>query len=119
MKLNILYLLIGVALSISSKIIQFRGKSKIGDLIVILAAIFFILALFYSIPRFQQLMQQEQTRASGFILLFFSCLTVVIFQLMMIVSVGYSQKNGIIFFIIPLIISGAISMSLIWMNLLR
>jgi len=47
MKLNLLFLSIGLALSVASKGLQFQ-KSKMGNLVVIPAAVFLILAvLFY------------------------------------------------------------------------
>lgn len=41
MKINLIFLLIGLALTIISKILQYVYKSKIGDMIVIPAAVFF------------------------------------------------------------------------------
>lgn len=42
MKINLIFLLIGLALTIISKILQYVYKSKIGDMIVIPAAVFFL-----------------------------------------------------------------------------
>jgi len=47
LKLNIIFLFIGLVLTVISKILQFVYKSKIGDFIVIPAAIFFVLAILF------------------------------------------------------------------------
>lgn len=52
MKYNLMFLLIAISLSVLSKILQLVFKSKAGDVLVILAAIFFVLALLFSIDRF-------------------------------------------------------------------
>lgn len=59
MKLNLLFLIIGILLTIVSKVFQFVFKSKIGDFIVIPAAIFFVLVVLFSIQKFNDLFGKE------------------------------------------------------------
>lgn len=59
MKTNILFLLIGLALTVISKILQWVYKSKIGDIVVIPAAVFFVLAILFSINKFTDLFNRE------------------------------------------------------------
>ena len=62
---GILFLLIGLSLTILSKILQFVYKSKIGDLLVIPAAIFFVLAVLFSIRKYTNLLNKEWNQRSN------------------------------------------------------
>ncbi|GLC90544.1 hypothetical protein [Lysinibacillus piscis] len=99
MQSNIIFLFIGIVLSVTSKVVQFVFKSKIGDMIVIPAAIFFVLAVLFSIPQFKHL-----ERMNRIVLAVFACMTVVSFQVMMLLLVGYHTKIGFLF-LIPCIVS--------------
>ncbi len=57
---NIVFLAVGVLLSAVSKLLQFVYQAKIGDLIVIPAAVFFVLAILHSLPAFKALYQTAQ-----------------------------------------------------------
>jgi hypothetical protein len=69
LKLNIIFLFIGLVLTVISKILQFVYKSKIGDFIVIPAAIFFVLAILFSTNKFTDLLGQR-SRPNWFLGLF-------------------------------------------------
>ncbi|MNI15989.1 hypothetical protein D3C81_1823850 [compost metagenome] len=94
MKLNIIFLVIGLVLTVVSKMMQFVFKSKIGDIIVIPAAIFFVLAILFSISKYSELPKQENGIYQMVIIAFFACLAVVSFQVMMILLVGHHNKIG-------------------------
>lgn len=99
MYLNIIFLLIGLVLSISSKVIQFTVKSKIGDGLVIIAAIFFVLAILHTIPAYKELLHNEQSMKNATLIAVLSCLAVISFQLTTMVTFGYQQKLGLLFLI--------------------
>lgn len=70
MKLNLLFLIIGLILTILSKVLQFIFHSKMGDIIVIPAAISFVLALLFSIDPFNHLFEKENGTYEAFIIAF-------------------------------------------------
>ena len=104
LKLNILFLLIGLSFTILSKILQFVYKSKIGDLLVIPAAIFFVLAVLFSIRKYTDLLYKENGIQEVTIIAVAACLAIVSFQVMAILLFGNNNKLGLIF-LIPFIIS--------------
>lgn len=104
MKINILFLLIGLVLTITSKILQFVYKSKAGDILVIPAAIFFVLAILFSINKFTDLLTRENGAKEAAQIGFWACLAVVSFQVMMILFSGQGKSYGLLL-IIPFIIS--------------
>ena len=57
---NILFLAIGVLLSAVSKLLQFVYQSNIGDLVVLLAAVFFVLSILHSLTDFKALYHTAQ-----------------------------------------------------------
>ena len=106
MKINIVFLLIGLALTIASKVLQFAYKSKMGDIIVIPAAVFFVLAVLFSISKYTNLISQDHGGKIALQIGFWACLAVVSFQVMMMVLVGHGKPVGLLL-IIPLVISVA------------
>jgi len=96
MKINIIFLLIGLALTIISKILQFVYKSKTGDMIVIPAAIFFVLAILFSINKFTDLLRRENRAREAAQIGFWACLAVVSFQVMMILFAGQGKSYGLV-----------------------
>ena len=80
LKRNRNFLIIGVLLSLISKWLQLQSHSFWGDVLVILAAIFFVLALLLSIPRYTAYMENKKQRRSAIRLAVECCLTVVSFQ---------------------------------------
>lgn len=107
MKLNLLFLLIGLVLSAVSKLIQFVFKSKLGDLVVIPAAVFFVLAVLFSIESFTGLAEREHGAAQMAVLAVLACSAVVLFQVMMILVVGHHNKWGLVC-ILPILIAAGL-----------
>lgn len=99
MKLNIVFLLIAIIFSIVSKALQFLFKMKSGNMVVIVAAIFFVLAILFSIPKFKLL-----NRVDMAVISLLSCGVVVSFQIMMMLLVGGHPKIGWLL-LVPLLIS--------------
>jgi hypothetical protein len=88
MKKNIMFLILGISSSIISKIIQLYTSSKIGDVIVLFSALFFVCAISFSIKRFNQLFDNEKTKLYAIKTLVFTFIPVVTFQIMMILIVN-------------------------------
>ncbi|MGG1597494.1 hypothetical protein [Paenibacillus naphthalenovorans] len=107
MKFNLLFLLIGLALTIISKISQFVYKSKIGDFIVIPAAIFFVLAILFSINKFTDLLSRDNGVKEAAQIALWACLAVVSFQIMMILFAGQGKSYGLLL-LIPFVIGVAV-----------
>lgn len=103
MKINIVFLLIGLVLSITSKILQVIYKSKIGDIIVIPAAVFFVLAVLFSMNKFTALLNTDGGINEATQIAFWACLAVVSFQIMMILFMGHGKSVGLVM-IIPFLI---------------
>ena len=91
-------------MTILSKILQFIYKSKIGDLLVIPAGIFFVLAVLFSIRKYTDLLNKENGIQEVIIIACTACLAIVSFQVMTILLLGNHNKLGLIF-LIPFIIS--------------
>ncbi|MGL4363527.1 MAG: hypothetical protein ACRCSG_09755 [Cellulosilyticaceae bacterium] len=106
MKKNYLFLTVGIILSLISKVLQFSFKNKIGDVIVVIAAIFFTLAIAFSYNKFNIYFKNNKKEAIK--LLASSILVVMSFQIMMILLIGNKKAIGFIF-LIPLIVTGVIS----------
>lgn len=97
-----MFLIVAVALSVISKVLQFVYKGKLGDVIVLFAGVFFVLAVLFSIERFEVL-RIERPGEAWFIALL-CCVAIVSFQLMMLLVMGYGQKLGLLM-IVPLVTS--------------
>jgi hypothetical protein len=109
MKPNIIFLIIGLILSIISKFYHFKFKSLyyIGNIVVIPAATFFCLAVLFSIEKYNLLFFTLETRPRAILLAVLACGTVAALQLMMISFVSSKLLYGFIFsipFIILLIL---------------
>lgn len=103
MKPNVVFLLIGLILSVISKLYHFKIKEQahIGNMIVIPAAVCFCLAILYSLPKFNRMVESAQLRA--FLIAASACGTVVSFQLMMILLMGDKNANGF-YFLVPFLL---------------
>ncbi|WP_054942564.1 hypothetical protein [Paenibacillus ihuae] len=103
MKLNGLFLLIGLILSVISKLYHFKFKDQahIGNMIVIPAAVSFCLAILYSLPKFNRMVESAQWKA--FLTAASACGAVVSFQLMMILLMGDKNTNGL-YWLLPFIL---------------
>ncbi|HAX71914.1 MAG TPA: hypothetical protein DCY20_00160 [Firmicutes bacterium] len=106
MKKNTLFLVIGLLLSVISKLLQFVYSSKIGDLIVIFAAVFLVLAILYTIPPYVKLVHEDKKLANRQAI--YSCLSVFSFQVMMIQVIGNKQNIGFVFMIPFIIFTGLV-----------
>ena len=96
---SIVFLIIGLILSITSKGFQFLAKSKLGDVLVLFAAIFFVLAILYTIPAYRGLFTSELGVKRAIFIAAFACLAVVSFQLFAMITFGYGQKIGFTFLV--------------------
>lgn len=80
-KLNLLFLITGLILTVLSKVLQFVYQSKIGDFVIIPAAISFVLAILFSINKFTTLLEKENGSFDAFIIAFSACLAIMMFQI--------------------------------------
>lgn len=105
MKPNIIFLILGIILSIISKIYQFtiKGESYVGNIIVIPAAICFCLAVLFSLKRYNGMFLTNETRSKAAIVAVLACGTIVSFQLMMLSIVGNRVLYGILFLLLFLV----------------
>lgn len=104
---NILFLAIGVLLSVVSKLLQFVYQAKIGDFIVIPAAVFFVLAILHSLPAFKALYRTAKGARQANIMATLACSAVVSFQIMMILIIGNNNWLGLLL-LMPFIALGAL-----------
>jgi len=84
-------------LSIISKSLQFFAKSKFGDILVLVAAVFFVLAILNTIPAYKELLETASGAKRATFIVVFACLAVVSFQLFTVMTFGYGQKIGFTF----------------------
>lgn len=104
---NIIFLAIGVLLSAVSKLLQFVYQSNSGDLIVLPAAVFFVLAILHSLPAFKALYQTAQGARQANIMAILACSAVVSFQIMMILIMGNNNWLGLLL-LVPCVAMGAL-----------
>jgi len=90
--LYFLFLIIALILTVLSKVFQFVFHSKIGDFIVIPAAISFVLAVLFSINKFNILFETD--RHDAIIIALWACLAIVMLQLALMLLIGYHNKWG-------------------------
>lgn len=115
-KLNLLFLSMGVVLSVVSKLLQFVFQSNIGDLIVLPAAVFFVLAILHTINDFKALYRTPQGARQANIMAALACAAVVSFQIMMILIIGNNNRLGF-FFLVPFLALGALFVFL-WVQMI-
>ena len=106
LKINILFLIFGLALTVISKILQFAFKSKAGDILVFPAAIFFVLAVLFSVGKFTDLLDRENGAREAAQIGFWACLAVVSFQAMAMMVAGQGKSYGLLW-LIPFVVSVA------------
>lgn len=104
MKTNVILLTAGVALSIVSKWLQFRGKADVGDLLVFPAAVFLVLGGLFSWPQYEAWLNDQDTRGAAKMLGAAACTGIVSFQLMAWFVFGRKLDIGFLF-LIPVFIS--------------
>ena len=104
---NIVFLAIGVLLSAVSKLLQFVYQSNIGDLIVLLAAVFFVLSILHSLTAFKALYHTAQGARQANLMATLACSAVVLFQIMMILIIGNHNWLGLLL-LVPFVAMGAL-----------
>ena len=104
---NIVFLAIGVLLSAVSKLLQFVYQSTVGDLIVLAAAVFFVLAILHSLTAFKALYHTAQGARQANMLATLACSAVVSFQIMMILIIGNNNWLGLLL-LVPFVAMGAL-----------
>ena len=97
MKLNLVFLVIGVLFSVASKLLQIKWPSKLGDFLVFPAAIAFVLAVLFTITPYTTLFNQPDGREKALCIAVISCSAVVSFQGGMLLLFGYHNKFGLLF----------------------
>lgn len=107
MKVNTIFLIIGLILSVISKVLQFGIKSRgyIGNIIVIPAAVCFCLAILFSIQRYYDMFFTPETQLKAIRIAIFACGALASFQLMMIFLLSNKKVYGL-FFSIPFLTLG-------------
>jgi hypothetical protein len=91
------YLLIGLILSAISKWLQFRFNAGIGDILILPAATFFVLAILNYQKPFQILMGQPDKHKEARLFSLYCCLSVLCFQLLTMITFGWGYAIGIAF----------------------
>ncbi|PKM53628.1 MAG: hypothetical protein CVU98_06895 [Firmicutes bacterium HGW-Firmicutes-3] len=104
---NIVFLAIGVLLSAVSKLLQFVYQSTVGDLIVLPAAVFFVLAILHSLTAFKALYHTAQGARQANMMATLACSAVVSFQIMMILIIGNNNWLGLLL-LVPFVTMGAL-----------
>ncbi len=103
MKFRNLFLLLGILFSAASKFIQFSTGTLLGDLLILPAGTFFVLAILFSLSRFQKAFHNSKTKYKAILLAVLSSLTVLCFQLFTMLAFGYGNPAGYLF-ILPVLI---------------
>jgi hypothetical protein len=106
MKARTVYLLLGLLLSIASKWLQFQYGSIWGDVLILPAAAFFVLAILRHIPQYQRFLRNEDQRYPAKVLAFYACATVVSFQLFTLFTFGRGNSWGLLLLLFVLLLAG-------------
>lgn len=117
MKWKNIFLIAGIAFSICSKLLQLYFEFLWGDILVLFAALFFVLAILLYIPQFQFYLQNAQTKKAAKHFAVMCCLTVLSFQLFTMMTFGKGFLWGVSF-ILPVLIFGASGIYL-WLKLMK
>ena len=96
---------------------QLVYKSKWGDLIVLPAAMMFVLVILLYWPKYLYYIQMDGTATKAKLFALFCCLTILSFQLFTMISFGKRMIIGYAF-IIPFLVFLFVSIY-IWINLLK
>lgn len=94
MILRNLFLALGLLLSVTSKVLQFKYKAFIGDLIILPAATFFVLAVLFSNPKFLVLLKNPNTQGAFLSFSLYCCGCVLCFQLFTMLAFGKTNPIG-------------------------
>lgn len=101
-----LFLILGLALSITSKILQIYFGSIWGDILVLPAATMFVLAILFYWPRYVYYLKQNRTKNTAKVFALLCSLTVLSFQLFTMLSFGKKMPIGYVFIFPFLIFTG-------------
>jgi len=105
--LKTIFLILGIVLSVCSKLLQFIFESNWGDLLVIPAAMFFVFSILLYNKTYCKWLEQKEKRKLAKIFAILCCLTVLTFQLFTMFTFGKGYSFGIIF-AVPVVVFGAI-----------
>lgn len=94
MILRNVFLVLGLLLSVTSKVLQFKYKAVIGDLIILPAATFFVLAVLFSTPKFLVLLKNPSTQGIALWFSLYCCVFVLCFQLFTMLTFGKTNPLG-------------------------
>lgn len=117
MKLEKTFLMVGIALSVCSKILQFQFGSVWGDVIILPSAVFFVLAILLYIPKYKAFLHNDASKEKAKVFALLCCVTVLCFQLFTMLTFGKGLRWGL-FFTLPLLIFGGLSI-FNWISLLK
>ena len=108
-----IFLILGIILSVISKVMQLVYKSKWGDYIVLPAAMMFVLAILFYWPRYLYYLHNRETANTAILFALFCCLTVLSFQLFTMISFGKGMPIGYAV-ILPFLVFICISIYFWW-----
>ena len=97
------FLILGLVFSAISKLLQWYYKSIWGDIIILPAAVMFVLAILLYWPRYLSYLKQSKTKNKAKLFALFCCLSVLSFQIFTMLSFGKKMLMGYIF-IFPLLL---------------
>ena len=101
-QVKLAFLILGILLSASSKLLQFVFESDLGDLLVLPAATFFVLAILLYNKKFCAWLEQPAKRKDAQKFAMMSCLFVLSFQLFTMFAFGRGEVLGYVY-IAPLL----------------
>ena len=104
-----LFLLIGLLLSAFSKTLQYINKVKIGNMLVVPAAICLILALIFSLPKIKLALQKVGGLQSVVHFSIWVCIGLLSFQFMLMILFTSGNKLALLL-LIPLVLSRYMSL---------
>ncbi|MGL4523320.1 MAG: hypothetical protein ACRCWQ_12275 [Bacilli bacterium] len=110
------FLTMGLILSLISKIIQFQSGAIIGDVLVLPAALCFVLAILFQNKNYRRWLNTDRKNKYARIFGWSCCLAVLSFQLLTMLRFGYNNRIGYIF--VPLFIFFC-CMSVVYVQKLR
>lgn len=101
-----LFLIAGILLSILSKWLQLQVNSLWGDLLILPAAIFFVLSILLHISLYRAFLENRKQRQSARLLAVYICAAVLSFQLLTMFTFGRGQSWGGLFILSFLLFAG-------------
>jgi len=112
-----LFLALGVGISVASKLLQFvpglHDQQWLGNVIVLPAGAFLMLALLLALPPYRELQSAQATRPTALWLAALACAAMLSFQLLTMSVVG-GRMQGILF-VVPLL-GAAGGFAVLWLR---